>query len=1144
MKTAAFAALLCLSGASQGAFDGYYRFPTIHGDSIVFSAEGDLWRAPASGGEAMRLTTAPGNEAFARFSPDGKWIAFSGQYGGNVDVYVMPAAGGEPTRLSWHPADDTVVGWTPDSSAVVFSSTRETAHWETYLFEVPIGGGAPTEVKIGIVGTASFGPGGQIAFTRWATESETWNRYRGGVATDLWVGDPAAGRFTKITDYPGPDRQPMWAPGPDGGRIYFTSDRNGRENLFSCRPDGSDIRRHTTHDEYDVRWPDLEAGPGSAGRIVYSYAGDLWILDTVTGKDARVEITLPSDRVRLRPRFENAAKTLDSYELDADGSHLAISSRGELWVSPAKDGRTIQLTHSSGVRERSPVFSPDGKRLAAITDQTGEQEIGLFDVRFTPPQGDDKAPKPAPRGVAAPKILTSRQKGWIFPPVWSPDGASIAYADLTQSLLLVDAATGDTKVVDTSPAWEITEYAFSPDGKWLAYTKPRDQESTSLCIYSLAEGKSYTLTSDFTSDHSPAWDPDGKYLYFISNRTVDPVLDERDFEHIITRTGKVYAAILAADGLSPFAPEELRPPEAKDEEAKADNADAKDEGGDEPEETDGAQPGKSDGPKPKPGAKPDVKAHEPDLTPVKIDSAGLADRIIEFPMDAGNLDSLRAVKGAVFFLSRQTKGMLDQPEDPGPSSEADAELHRLDIEKKKDEVFIDAVKDYTLSADGSKMAYRVADSIEIRPADSKPDPSAEDADKESVDPSALPLEVDPAAEWAQIFAEAWRLQRDFYWAEDMAGIDWPLVRKRYAALLPRISTRNELNDLIGQVISELGTSHTYVWGGDTERGKGLNVGLLGADLEPDAAAGAMRFAHVLRAESWETDTPNPLLATSARITEGDYLWAINGRPCPADETVWGLLAGQAGKQVQLTVGSRADGSDARDIQIEALDDEHTLRYRDWCRRNREYVDQASGGRIGYMHLSDMDAQGLVEFIKFFYPQLKKDGLIIDVRYNGGGFVSQMIIERLARTLWAYQRPRRGATFSYPQRVHQGYKAVLINHWSASDGDIFPASFQIKKLGPIIGTRSWGGVIGIRADKPFIDGGMSSQPEFAWWEPGKGWTIENHGVDPDIVIDNTPADQAAGRDAQLDRAIAEIQKMLAANPIPHPDAPPAPNKWGK
>lgn len=1124
----ALVAALSLSTVAHAGFQGYYRFPTIHGDSIVFSAEGDLWKVAAAGGEAMRLTTAPGNEAFARFSPDGQWIAFSAQYAGNVDVYVMSASGGEPTRLTWHPSDDTVVGWTPDSKAVLFTSERKTVHWEDYLFSVPVAGGTPTQVSLGMVGTASQAPDGRIAFTRWATESETWNRYRGGVATDLWVGDPVAGRFSKVTDYPGPDRQPMWS--PDASRIYFTSDRDGRENLYSCRADGTDVRRHTTHDEYDVRWPDMESGAGSRGRIVYSYAGDLWVLDTRTGRDEKVEVVLPTDRVRLRPRFEDPSKTLDSYELNADGTRLAISSRGELWVAPAKDGRTISVTHSSGIRERSPVFSPDGRRLAAITDQTGEQEIALFGVRYTPAQGDLKAVKPAPRTAAEPKILTSRQKGWVFPPVWSPDGASIAYGDLTQSLMVVNAETGETTVADTSDAWEITDYAFSPDGRWIAYTRARDQQTTAVCLYSLDEGKTYVLSSEFTSDHSPAWDPEGKYLYFISNRTFNPVLDERDFEHIVTATGKVYAAILSADTLSPFAPEELRP--VKAEEAK---------GGDEPEpaaeDADAAE--KDATAADKDGEKSIAK---PRLVPVKIDTDGLGDRIVEFPMEPGNYEALRAVKGAVLFVSRPTKGMLDEPEDAAPGGTPDGTLHRFDIEKKKDEVFVEGVRDYTISADGSRMAYRTGDTIEIAATDAKPDPEAED--KESVNPAALPLEVDPAAEWAQIFTEAWRLQRDFYWSADMAGIDWPLVRRRYAVLLPRISTRNELNDMVGRVLAELGTSHTYVWGGDTERSRSLSVGLLGADLEPDAAAGAMRFAHLLRAESWETDTPNPLLATGVGISEGDYLWTINGRACPPGEEAYGLLAGLAGRQVQLTVGSRADGSDARDVQIEALDDERTLRHRDWCRRNREYVAQASGGRIGYMHLSDMDAQGLVEFIKFFYPQVGKDGLVIDVRYNGGGFVSQMIIERLARTLWAYQRPRRGASFSYPTRVQQGYKAVLINHWSASDGDIFPASFQIKKLGPVIGTRSWGGVIGIRADKPFIDGGMSSQPEFAWWEPGKGWTIENHGVDPDVVIDNSPADQAAGRDAQLDRAIAEIQKKLAESPVPHPEAPPAPNKWGR
>ncbi|MBS0191818.1 MAG: S41 family peptidase [Phycisphaerales bacterium] len=1112
MRIAAAALLLATTALAE---EGYYRFPTIHDDWVVFSCENDLWRVPVAGGPALRLTTHPGMEAFPKFSPDGKWLAFSAEYQGNRDVYVMPASGGQPTRLTYHPGRDEVVAWKPDSSAIVFRSERKTVHWEDYLYEIPVTGGAATPINIGIGALASFSPDGKsIAFNRWGTEFRTWKRYRGGTAPDIWVGDLSTNSFRKITDWEGTDDFPMWD-AADPGRIYFLSDRDeksNRSNIFSCKPDGSDIRQHTHHTDFDCRWADMQGG-----RIVYMLGADIWVYDVKADKASKLAIQFASDRTRNQPRFEDAGKTLDGYSLNRDGSRLVASSRGELWITPAKPGRTIQLTQSSGIRERSPVFSPDGKKIAAITDQSGEQEIAIFDAT----------------GPAPAKTLTSQGRGWIFDPIWSPDSKSIAYADLTLTLFVVDAESGKVTTVDQSKAGEIRDYAFSPDGKWLAYSLPRSAldglgyGATELRLYSLEQAKSFPVSTGFTDDKNPAWDPSGKYLYFISNRSIDPIVDQREWNFALTKTSKPCVLVLAADGKSPFLPDELKDPKDKKKAKKsgekaAGTAGAKDEDKDE-------------------DAGDDAES-KIELPEVKIDTDGLSDRVVQCPIPPDNYTGLHATSDKLFFAQFPTQGMNDEPEDDEPRSKAN--LLSFDFETKKVEPFIENVRDFTFSLDDKKIAYRTEEEILFCTSESKPAESEGPKDKkprESINPSKFRLLVNPAQEWAQIFAEAWRLQRDFYWDQKMASIDWNAMRDRYGALLPRIATRNELNDLIGQLLGELGTSHTYVRGGDVESARSVNTGLLGSELTPDQTAKTFRLSHIYRPESWETDTPNPLLAPHARVKEGDFLWAINGVDVGMTEDVYAKLGTLAGQEVQITVGSRPDRSDARQVQIRALANEHPLRYRDWCRRNREYVDKTSGGTIGYMHLPDMGGDGLTRFIQFYYPQLRKQGIIFDDRYNGGGNVSPMIIERLKRQIWAYDIPRRGEPTPYPEGTQQGFKAVLINHWSASDGDIFPETFKLNALGPVIGKRSWGGVIGIRGDKNFIDGGNSTQPEFAWYDPKRGWTVENHGVDPDIDIDNTPDQEAAGKDTQLDRAISELQDRIKKAPVQPFRLVPAPDK---
>lgn len=1103
--------LACLTVAlpAFAAEKGYYRFPTIHGDTIIFSSEGDLWKISASGGSAQRLTSDEGVEAFCKVSPDGNTLAFSAEYGGNVDVYTMSADGGAPTRLTFHPTAEEVACWKPDGKSIVFRSRQTDPNFERNLFEVPVTGGTPTVVNVGRAALAGYSADGRyVAFNRWAGETATWKRYLGGTAQEIWVGDTQTGTFNRMTNWPGSDRFPMWY----RDRVYFLSDRGpeNRMNVWSSKPDGSDAKQHTTHADYDCAWPDLDA---STGRLVYCRAGDLWLFDIAAGTDTLIDVAIPSDRLQLRPRFEDAADTLDWFALNKDGTRIAVSSRGEMWNAPAKQpGRIIQLTESSGIRERNPVYSPDGKWIAAITDESGSQEIALW---------------PAD-GKGEPRMLTSAGKGWIFDPVWSPDGKQIAYADLDQALYVVDVDSGARKTIEDSAGWEITQYVWSPDSKYLAYALPGDYDRSTIWIADAAGGVKTSVTNAWTDDSSPSWDPEGKYLYFLSSRYIDPVLDEPDFNHIITKTRVPCLAILAADGLSPFLPDEvLHQDDADaDDEATADSASPSDDDSAADESDDESSSADTDA--------DDAADSDDQPVEVKIDFEGIASRVVQFPVSPDNYTSLNAIKGKVLYASRPTQGM--RQDDAGGSSTS---LHAYDFAECEDSVFLESVDGYALSDDGSRIAFQSdGGPIMVAGTDAPPDL---DSIKEQLDPSTLMFRLDPAAEWNQIFWEAWRLQRDFYWDEDMGGLDWTKVGDAYAALLPRVGTRQELNDIIGNLIGELGTSHTYVWGGDAVTGDHVSVGLLGADLAPDPATNAHRVNRILRSEAWETDVVSPLAQTNANLKDGDYLWAINGHDLTATDNVWERLAGLAGAQIQLTVGSAPDRSDARDIQIEALGDEGKLRYYDWCRRNREYVAQKSGGKIGYFHLPDMGTDGLIQFIKGFYPQLDKDGLVIDIRYNGGGFVSQMLIERLARKVWAFDQPRRGQGSTYPYRVFQGYQACIINESAGSDGDIFPNSFRVRGIGPIIGTRTWGGVIGIRSDKPFIDGGMSTQPEFAYWEPMGGWVIENHGVDPDVVVDILPEQEIAGQDPQLDAAIADIQRRLADKPIVRPQPPARPNK---
>jgi tricorn protease len=1085
--------------SSFAGVDGYYRWPTINGDTVVFSSEGDLWKTTTAGGVATRLTSHPGNEALAHLSPDGKRIAFTADYEGNSDIYVMSVDGGEPTRLTFHPSREDCVGWTPDGKYVLARSRRSGLNSLATLFKIPVDGSEPEPVNIGKAEYASFSPDGKmIAFNQFLWNG-TWKRYRGGTAAKIWVGDLTTNKFWQLDKETAVEQYPTWV----DGRIYFVSERTFPANLWSAKPDGSDAKQVTQHKDYDVRIADSDGK-----KIIYTVGADLWVLDPKTGESKKLETTIATDRIRDRGYVGDASKTMESYDLSQDGKRVVVTSRGEIWNAPAKPGgRVIQITdNDSGIRQRSGSISPDGKHIACITDETGEQEIALYDAA-----GKEKH-----------RLLTKGGKGWLFMPIWSYDSKLLAYSDLTGTLNVVNVESGESKVIDQDKNWELTEYSFSPDNKWIVYTKVADNRTQTVWLCELATGKATTVSAGFTNDWSPTWDPQGKYLYFLSNRVYQPRLDDLDATFLVTQSAKPVVVILAKDGKSPLLPEEML--EEKKDEAKEDSA------------TQAASKPSSE-----PTVQPTTSAStqgttKPSDVQVKIDLDGIVGRAVELPVGPGNCTMLKAAENKVLWITSPTAPLAGDDDEPGPKGQ----LNVYDFKTRKADVWLEGVSSYTLSGDGKKLAWFKDGVISVVDATGKPGTV-----EEMVKVASLPLTIHPQDEWKQIYAEAWRLQRDFYWAENMVGVDWPAVRKKYEPLLERISSRGELNDVIGQLIGELGTSHTYVFGGDGNYTPPapVPVGVLGADIDLEQSTGLHKFVRVLKPEPWETGLVAPLTMSHANVKEGDYLIAVNGRELAKNENADARFINQAGVEVLLTVCSKPDKSDARDIQVKTLKADQDLRYADWCRRNREYVYEKTGGKVGYFHLPNMGGEGLVKFIEGFYPQISKDALIIDDRSNGGGFVSQMILEKLDRKPLAYDKPRRGMVSTYPNRVHVGYKCVIIDQHAGSDGDIFPDTFKKLGLGPLIGKRTWGGVIGIRTDKGFVDSGMSSQPEFAWFD-ARGWSIENHGVDPDIEVEFTPEDYLAGRDPQLDRAIDEMMKKLAEKPVEKVTPPPFPIRNGQ
>ncbi len=1100
MRTRAATLLIlafCLAGlrlSGEPSEEGrLMRFPDVYKDKVVFSHGGDLWLVAGDGGVARRITTNPGLELFPKFSPDGKWIAFTGQYDGNFNVYVIPSDGGQPKQLTFLPdigsvpermgPNNEVISWYPDSKRILFLSRRNTFNsWFGRLFSVSVEGGLPEQLPLDKGGLTSFNADGtKIAYNRIFRNFRTWKRYKGGMAQDIWIYDFKANTTDRVTDYVGTDSFPMWR----GDSIYFTSDRgpDHRMNLYRHDLTGNSDHQLTHFTDYDVNWP--SQGPDA---IVFENGGYLYLFDPGTGQSKKLTVYLPGDNSTTRKSWKDVATLVTSADLAPDGKRAVLTARGDVFSVPAEHGSIEDLTESSGSREKFATWSPDGKWIAYVSDRTGEEELYIR----------------APRAGGAEEQITHGGTSFLLAPEWSPDSQKLLYADSSVRLFYVDIKSRQPVKIDTGEYDDLTDYSWSPDSQWVAYAKAAANENSAIYLYSLANSRATSVTDRFTNSWRPVFDPGGKYLWFLSNRDYNEVTGAYDIGFADPKATRVFLATLQSDVPSPVAP--------RDDET-------------------GAEPAKKTDP-------PSDEQKE-----FHIDVDGIADRVVALPIQPGNLDDLAAGKDLVFYTVKPVDGLS------GPLAGAGPAIHCFDLKQRKDAVAVEGATAFALSFDRTKLLYEAPEKPEAPeyPGPSKNAYGIVDATfpktphkvgEGALDLTAMQAEVDPRAEWSQIFSEVWRQERDFFFEKAMNGVDWKAERERYAPLLSHVADRYDLTYILGEMIGELSNSHTYVGGGDSPDLKPVNVGLLGVDFEEDAAHGLYRFKKIYKGENWDTSLRSPLTEPGVNVKEGDYLLAVNGHPLRVPQNPYEIFTNTAGKTVTLSISSGPSDENARDIQVQTIASELSLRELDWINTNRHKVDQMSEGKIGYVYIPDMEGHGLNEFVKQYFPQIDKEGLIIDVRYNGGGFVDPMIFERLRRVLAAMQAARHWKSATVPEKAFHGYLSCVTNHYAASDGDIFTYLFKQYKLGPVIGERTWGGVRGIRGFMPLVDGGYITRPEFSLYGTDSKWVIENHGVEPDVEVDNSPDLVRDGRDPQLEKAVDMMLQRIQAQPRELPPTPPA------
>ncbi|HUV36065.1 MAG TPA: S41 family peptidase, partial [Patescibacteria group bacterium] len=1067
-----------------GAIEGrLMRSPDIHGDRVVFTYEDDLWSAPAGGGLASRLTSHPGIENHASFSPGGEWIAFTGSYDGGYDVYVIPTVGGEPRRLTYHPAYDRVVGWTPDGEAVLFVSFRTL---QQELYRVGMSGGFPEKMPLDQVSYASPSPDGdEIAINRFNSDRMNWKGYKGGQQQDIWIADTGGKRFERITDWEGYDNQPMW----HGGQIYFNSDReDGRMNLYVYDIGSDATRRCTHHTEWDVEFPAL-----GEDRIVYGCEGYLWVYDILADRSERLVIEIPSDRWQMRDMYISPGGYLQEIGLGRDGKKCVVQARGDIYLLDTEKERAVNITRTMGSRELRPALSPKGDTIAFFSDRSGEYEL------YTAPTRPDGEWSP----------ITADTRSYYYDIHWSPDGSKLLYGDKDYAIYVSDVGTRETKRIDrclyqkdNEIFWEWSDYGWSPDGRWIVYSTVDENLNSSIFLYSLETGEIHRITDDRYDDYSPCFDPEGASIYFLSLRNFTPELDWFMDNNINTDMSKVMVVQLKAGERPPFHEIE-EDPEQPGEQAEAD--------------TTAVPAGDS----------------------IRIDLEGIADRVFTVPIEPGTYRMLTAYKGHIAYLSRDGYGFPGLQEFLNPKSVTHYDLHIFDTEKKEDRTVIEGIGYYSLSGDGSMAAYISGLLSGVVKTDGQS--SAGDG---ALKWGGLQHKVDIFQEYPQIYRDVWRQVRDFFYDPRVHGKDWDGIYAKYQILIPSVATRADMNYIIGHMLGELTASHEYIIGrGGPPRTfySRTNVGLLGADLAPERESGRYRFSHIIEDSRWNEESRGPLRDPHIDIREGDYLLAIDGREVSSEENYLKYLENRSGDEITITVGRTPALEEGTTYRIKPIGSEYFLRYHEWVERNYRTVRKETNGRVGYMHLADMDEIGIRQFEQAFRAERYRDGLIIDVRQNGGGFVSWFMIDKLERALTFMTVTRDFEPMRYPHGVHAGPIVVLCDENTGSDGEVFTQHFKDLGLGMVVGKPTWGGLIGIINMIPLTDGGMVTQSNVGFANLAGEWIVENRGAIPDIIVDNDPAEVVRGRDQQLKEAIRLIGDLLRDDPPPKLTPPAFPEK---